>query len=287
MLFKKIAKLFAPPIVYKCMRIIRNRGNFYGIDGNFSSYQDAEKYLQREGKGDYTDPKILKQVLGAIKAVRRGEAVFERDGVLFDKAEYNYPLLCTLFKTICSCKKNDTLVNILDFGGSLGSTYFQNKYYLHDLCPFSWHICEQTHYVDLGKKEIPEIKFHKNIDEYILAGNSCDILLLSGVIQYFDDPYAWLEKLLRQPFRFIIIDRTFLHSADDRLGIQYVPPSIYDGSYPAWLLNKAKLCGFIKNAGYSMIDEWDSFDKMSVKTGLLSEDILVSSGILFELIDVL
>lgn len=192
-------------------------------------------------------------------------------------------MLATIQRTISSCKKNNKIVHILDFGGSLGSTFFQNRDYLEGIIPYEWHICEQLHFVEIGKKEIPEIHFHEDINSYVESGNPCDILLLSGVIQYFDDPMVWLEKLIRNPFQYIIIDRTFFNIDDEsRLGIQYVPPSLYDACYLCWLLSREEICGFIKSAGDKNVDEWDSFDRMPVRNRLFSQKIITSEGILFE-----
>lgn len=39
--------------------------------------------LREKGEEDYSKPEIANTVLGVIQKVRRGEAVFERDGVIF------------------------------------------------------------------------------------------------------------------------------------------------------------------------------------------------------------
>lgn len=169
---------------------------------------------------------------------------------------------------------------MLDFGGSLGSTYFQNRDILQslDVC---WHIVEQNNFVELGRKKIPEISFHKTIDEYLNGGNNPDILLLSGVIQYFDTPYKYLEKLLEAEFRFIIIDRSFFNIEHyDRLGIQYVPPSIYAAEYPVWLLDKNKVIEMVKSQGYRLLDSWESFDRMPVELRKGKRVIIKSEGFL-------
>ena len=60
----------------------------------------------------------------ALIKVKNGDAVFERDSVIFDKIHYSFPLLSAL--SLTALNHNSTL-NVLDFGGSLGSAYFQNK----------------------------------------------------------------------------------------------------------------------------------------------------------------
>ena len=121
---KTILTLIAPPVCTNAYRKMR-RGKFYGITGDFSCWDQAERYLINHGEGDYSKPEIVDQVFDAIQAVRGGKAVFERDGVLFDKQEYNYPLLAALFKTISSCKNDRDIVNILDFGEVLVALFFK------------------------------------------------------------------------------------------------------------------------------------------------------------------
>ena len=69
------------------------------FEGDYVSWQQAEASLAEYAdyaKG-YAEANILDQVSTAIQKVRKGEAVFERDGVLFDDEEYNTGLLSGLF----------------------------------------------------------------------------------------------------------------------------------------------------------------------------------------------
>ena len=71
---------------------------------------------------------ILDKVLAATLKVKQGQAVFERDSVLFDEIEYSWPLLAGLMWAAAS---NGGKLNVLDFGGALGSSYYQNRKFLH------------------------------------------------------------------------------------------------------------------------------------------------------------
>ena len=269
-----------PPIVLEIRKRIRS--NFYGISGDYKTWRDANVQLAKKNSGDYSNPAILTQVLKSVQVVRNGNAIFERDGVLFYEPDYNYPLLASLMRAMSWYKNKNMTCNILDYGGSLGSTYFQNRTYLKEMNPFVWHIVEQPNFVRVGQENIPEIQFHETLEAFQEVGNSCDILLLSGVLQYFDEPYKWLTRMLDRKFHYIIIDRTFFNFDErDRLGIQSVPPEIYSGTYPAWLLNKVKLIRQIEDAGYVKLDDWESFDRMRIKTGGRIDEKL-SEGVMFK-----
>ena len=277
-MLKKIIKAMIPPILLRLKHI---GAPFYGIKGEFSSWTDAEEALQRKGLQDYAADNILQTVWKAIQTVREGEAEFERDGVLFYKKDYNYPLLAALFYSLASIGKS---ANILDFGGSLGSTYYQNRTLLSGLgMRVCWNIVEQEKFVELGCNELPEIQFYSSIEEFCKSGKTADILLLSSVLQYFDEPYRYLERCIKAGFQYILVDRTFFNFDEDqdRIAVQYVSPEIYTAQYPVCLLSYNKVIHRMKSAGYKEVFHWNSFDCMPVDNGdILQRRILTSKGFL-------
>jgi putative methyltransferase (TIGR04325 family) len=188
--------------------------------------------------------------------VKNGEAVYERDSFIFDKIQYNWPLLASLLSI--GSNKGNTL-NIIDFGGSLGSSYFQNKHILSPLFNINWVVVEQSHFVDCGRGLITndELTFEYTIQD-AKDKLKIDAVLLSGVLQNLDNPYDWLEQILSYNFEYIIIDRTaFIDDDKDRITIQKVPEEIYKASYPAWFLNESKfLQAFESN--YNLIYDFNS-----------------------------
>ena len=232
---KQLIKLFTPPIillVYK--KIFKSR---YGWQGDYSTWRKAQKASM-----GYDSDKILQTVKHSLLKVKNGEAVYERDSVLFDEVQYNWPLLSGLM--YAAAKSNGRLY-VMDFGGSLGSTYFQNKKFLDNLHDVKWTIVEQAHFVETGKQsfETDVLKFYADIDSCVEEVKP-NVLLLSSVLQYIEKPYELLEKLLNYKFDLIIVDRTpFVHQGGDTIKLQYVDPSIYDASYPCWFFD---VQGFIK-----------------------------------------
>jgi putative methyltransferase (TIGR04325 family) len=63
----------------------------YGWKGSYSNWQTAIQH----SKG-YNASNILQKIKGATLKVKTGEAVYERDSVLFEKIEYSWPLLASL-----------------------------------------------------------------------------------------------------------------------------------------------------------------------------------------------
>lgn len=212
-----------------------------GWFGDYVNWQEAEKQCT-----GYDAINILEKVKASVLKVKNGEAAYERDSVVFDEVYCSEPLLNAL-KIIA--KENNQSLHVLDFGGSLGSSYFQNRNFLNELKELKWSIVEQKHFVDCGKEnfETEQLKFYYTIDEAIKKGKA-QVLLLSSVIQYFEKPYELIEKCLSYGFDYIIIDRTsFINKKKDRVTVQIVPEYIYKASYPAWFFNEQNFINCFSN----------------------------------------
>lgn len=224
--------------------------NFNIWNGNYNSWQEAMQHTT-----GYHDNEILEKCQTALLKVKNGEAVYERDSVLFDEIQYSWGLLAGLQKAAID---NKGKLCVLDFGGSLGSTYYQNKDFLKTLDEVQWCIVEQSNFVDCGKQyfENEQLKFYHTVDECISKHNP-NVLLLSGVLQYLEKPYEWISKFVALKIPYIIIDRTsFIQGEKDILTVQNVPKEIYKASYPSWFFIE-KI--FIKNfRKYNLVESFES-----------------------------
>jgi putative methyltransferase (TIGR04325 family) len=192
--------------------------------------------------------------------VKSGEAVYERDSVLFDEIQYAWPVLAGLMWVAARC--GGTL-NVLDFGGALGSTYFQNRAFLAAVPQVRWNIVEQPRHVETGKTwfEDDRLRFYAHIAD-CLADTQPNVVLLSSVLQYLERPYAVLDEILELPCDHIIVDRTpFWDGPTDRLCVQTVPPSIYPASYPAWILSRPLFRSHMREDWQIMVI-FDNLDKL-------------------------
>lgn len=259
----KILKYRLFLIKQRIIKLFERKPQPHGWFGNYASWDEAEK--ECEG---YSSLNILKKVGESVLKVRNGEAVYERDSVLFNEVQYSDGLIKAFNDSI----ENDSL-HIVDFGGSLGSTYFQHKQLFKDLKDLKWAVVEQKHFVDCGKKEIEidNLKFYYTIADS-LKFQTNQVLLLSSVIPYFKEPYNLISDLLKYNFEYVIIDRTaFIEGDKERITKQIVPEFIYKASYPAWFLNETKFKNAFIN-DYDLITEFDSgFDP----TSLLEEGLKV------------
>jgi len=226
--YKKLAKLLIPPSVLQRYYALNYK---LGINSGLSrDFQTWEKAV-RNSTG-YDSKVILEKTRSALLKVKRGEAVYERDSVLFDTVQYDWPLLSGLM--LAAAQTKGTL-NVLDFGGSLGSTYFQNRKFLCSLQDIRWNIVEQVNYVEEGRKyfEDDELKFYSSIED-CLAVTRPNVVLLSSVLQYLEHPYDVLSQIINLlKSCFIIINRTpFWEGHFDKICVQRVNRNIYQASYP-------------------------------------------------------
>jgi putative methyltransferase (TIGR04325 family) len=257
---KSLVKLFIPPIVFRLFST-RRKLNKDAILFQETSLSWTDILKQTSG---YTADEILSRCRDALLKVKDGEFPYERDSVLFSEKELFFPLLSALFYVSL---KRDKKLNLIDFGGSLGSTYYQNKDELKGAgISIRWKIIEQENFVKCGKEyfEDSELRFYSTFEEAIFSEGG-DICILASVLPYLEDPYAILNQIYQHKIEYIIIDRTmFLDIAnEDVLTIQTTPENIGKAVYPAWFLSLSKFLSYIKDR-YKIIFQWDAPYQMAL-----------------------
>lgn len=250
---KTFAKYWLPPAVTRAVRHIR--GGDISFEGNYLSWEAAA--AQCTG---YDAAPILAKVLEATLKVKRGEAAHERDSVLFDEIDYAWPVTAGL---MWAAAQHGGRLDVLDFGGALGSGYFQNRAFLAELLQVRWSVVEQAHYVEAGRQHIQDetLRFYSSIDS-CLAENQPNIVLLSSVLQYISEITNVIERINHSGASMLIIDRTPFNSGrDDKICIQRVPECIYEASYPMRIFSLSRFLDELNN--------WDVIAKTRCPEGSL------------------
>lgn len=245
---KKLAKRIIPPVL---LDFYSKFISPYGFKGDYDGWDEA-----KSSAIGYDSNIILNKVKESLLKVKNGEAVYERDSVIFDKIEYSWPLLSILLSIAL---ENDSQLKLLDFGGSLGSAYYQNIGFLKNLKSLSWNIVEQENFVKCGQEYFSDnnLHFYNNISDCFLADNIFAVLLASS-LQYLENPYQVLGEILSHNPKYIIIDRLPVNSIKDLPVLQKVNPVIYKASYPAWILEESKLIRFFTDNGYELKADFDA-----------------------------
>jgi len=252
--YKEILKDWMPPAM---LRVLRGMGGAVTWSGDYASWAAA-----REASTGYDSAEILERVKSSLLKVASGAAAYERDSVLFREVQYSWPLLAAL---MWIAAQNRGELGVLDFGGSLGTTYFQNRRFLTTLAKVQWSIVEQERFVEAGKRHFEDgiVRFYYDI-EGCLKDRGPNTILFSSVIQYLDNAYDLLERVTRPGFEYIVFDRTpFVPGPRDRLTVQRVSRKIYRASYPCRFFAKERFRALLQGE-FEIVAEFESSDRANI-----------------------
>lgn len=196
---------------------------------------------------------ITEAIVRASRAVREKQAKYERDGVLFDAIQHSWPLLASI---LGAPKHQKGVLGVLDWEGSLGSTYRQNQELLEAAgLETQWVIIEQDHIVEIGKSEFETSNLSFAPSTMELKDLRFDVVLFARSLCYLESPdEAIIEALALNPAR-IVIDRTpEANSPVDLIGVQRAGKRIYKASFPVHTFSSGTLAKLICNE-YSLISD--------------------------------
>jgi len=247
--WREFRSAWTPPAVsrWAAQRHSELRNTFREFDGTWGQ---AEASVT-----GYQDQTILDRVITATRAVEAGEASMERDSVLFEEREYTFPLATALLQAAAV----DGRLSVLDFGGSLGSTYRQHQPLLDRLPDVTWSVVEQPGFVSAGQEqfESERLRFFESPRE-CWDQTRPNVVVLASSLQYLEKPHHVLRELAESGPRSIVVDRTSISdSSHDQLCIQRVPEAIYPAQYPMWVLSRERVLASLPT-GWSVLASYDS-----------------------------
>lgn len=220
------------------------------LDDRVASWEVA-----REASIGYQDPRILKGVLAATQQVLSGDATHERDGFAFSDAEINWPVATGLLLGVTRAVGS---LQVLDYGGSLGSQFFQSRSILSGISQVEWAVVEQTSYVIAGRHgvRVKGLSFLEPDDP--LVPWDADVVLFGSVLQYLEDPLGPLVHAADAGAEVIIVDRTPVSNlSSHKAAVQLSPMPFGTSSYAMWIISESSLLGILGNA-YSVAATYDT-----------------------------
>jgi putative methyltransferase (TIGR04325 family) len=247
---RRLARDLLPPAVRRWGRRVFG---WHWFRGRYARWDEAQAQAQ-----SYDQPVILEKVLAATQAVRAGRAAYERDSVLFDSSSADHPLLAALLYVAAADRGR---LDVLDFGGSLGTTFWQHRHFLSSLERLNWDIVEQEHFVAAGRSNIEVAgrppRFFATIDD-AERDRKHNVLLAAGVVHCLREPHGWIDGFVGRRFDYIILHNLPLHDGEaDYLRVEHVPPTIYRASYPVWFFNRERFLAPFRD-GYEVVWEYPS-----------------------------
>jgi len=255
---KNLIKQWTPPAFLDLLRSMSNQS--IRMSGNYSNWEDAMALCE-----GYNQSVIFEKTLSSALQVKNGLKPYERDSVLFDRIVYSWPILASLN---WAAAQDSGKLRVLDFGGALGTSYFQNRKFIDHLSEVCWHIVEQPKLAELGNKHLKDnfLSFSSNIEDGFRF-SSPNFVLLSSVLQYIGDPFDVIANLANRDVSVIALDRTPFLNEDQKTFIQKqsVPSQIYSASYPCYLFNENEIISAFTKYGYQLVESFHSLDKLSTK----------------------
>lgn len=248
----------------KIRGVFRGKGqDMVSFQGRFPDFRTATEIC---GEG-YGSENIFKKVSKAAITVKEGKAAYERDSYLFYEKEYYLQLLAVLYEVYFEYGE----LNIIDFGGSLGSTFFQNKDKLVKyIDQIKWNVVEQGHFVDWGKSKLEDknLRFYYSMKEV----EKCNCVLFGSSLQYLENYHIFLKEIADRDIRYLIIDRLPV-SNDTWVSVEYVHEPIYEASYPLHIICEDELIDEVSALGYRLTQKWikDTNEVWQIDNKLIKE----------------
>ncbi len=203
-----------------------------------------------ENSKSYEDNIIAEKIIKTYEQIENYNIEFyERDGILFKQKFDEVVLLNFLNENI----KPGKFVEVLDFGGSLGSRFFSNYNYINKN-NIIWNVVEQNKFVEYGKNKLQKknLRFYYSIDECLKTKN-IDCVIFSGSLQYLEKYDETLKYINKSKISSVFIDfLTVSNFKNHKIFVQNIPKKIYKSSYPIRIFSKNKFINEIKNLEFDV-----------------------------------
>jgi putative methyltransferase (TIGR04325 family) len=235
------------------IKSVFNNTQAYYYTGDYESYEDALKHC----KG-YAAKEVFEKTCETALKVKRGDFVFERDSVGFTKAHYSFAVVAALQKIVA---QNNNELELTDFGGSLGSSYFQHKSFFTSVKKLKWKVVELPAIIDFGKVNLQDerLYFYHTIAE-AEAQQKSTVLFSSSTLQYVAKPFEWIDEFIKRDYPFILLDRiAFVKRNKHQVTVQFTNEMIYEASYPAWFFNEQLFVQYFEERGYKVHFDFPSY----------------------------
>ena len=247
---KKWFRRWIPQSVRDLINYLSGHAIYYR--GQFEDWVAA-----RAAAGGYDEESLVQRLTVAAQKVKDREAIWEQDGVTWDHIPAAPPLFAALSRVALAEKGR---LAVLDFGGAFGSSYFQCRGFLAEAKSLTWGVVEQLPLVAIGQHsfERDALRFFATIEE-AAAAHRPNVALLSGVLQYLEQPWAVIEQLIATDIPFLIIDRHPCTLTHELITVQVVPPTLYVASYPSWLFDCPRMMARLEQH-YELLSTWEGKD---------------------------
>lgn len=243
---RDVLQLVTPPLIW---RLARRLWQDQELEGPFASWDIASSRAT-----GWDNPRFAELALAAALQVKDGKAAFERDSRTHDRIVYAPIILAALLLAQAQYRR----LNVIDFGGSLGSAYFQHLNLIRSLpgVPVSWNVVERPPLAKIGaaRFQTAELRFHDD-----LAAVQLDdaVLLFTGSLQYVPDAFGLLEQAVSR-VHIVALDRVLVWTrAEHAIFVQRLDRRRFGPvTLPTRCLASQALIGWFVARGFTLVEQF-------------------------------
>jgi putative methyltransferase (TIGR04325 family) len=247
---KDILRQLTPPAVWSLAARVRSGAvqRMPQFEGPFDSWEVAK------ARADGWDAQVITdKTVAAARRVRDGLAAVEQDGV----ERTNIPYSSTILSFIALVLAKHRAIELIDFGGGLGSNYFQNRKIVRATgLPVRWNVVERAALAEIGAREFQtdELRFFPSLAE---ISPKCDSVVFTGSFQCLATPDPVLDGFAAET-RILAFDRLIVSpEAIDRIYVQHPDPVMfYRATYPTWCFSKAGFIDRLAKRGFTLVEDF-------------------------------
>lgn len=262
---KHAARAIVPPILWELARRLKSgpAGGAGAVAGSspttFSGPVASWAEARRQTDG-WDAPEITSKTLEVSLKVRDGAIAFQQDTVACESVRYSATTLAFLLLVAAGRKER---CEVVDFGGSLGTNFYQNRNVLARLgAPeIGWSIVERPDIVALGQEHFRDagLTFFSSLVELKTTRSAPpEGVLFSGSLQCVEEPWRTLDEAVALGARVLAFDR-LLVSPTERHEVYVQRPNplrYYRATYPAWCFAKAPFIAAVQARGFVLVDQF-------------------------------
>jgi putative methyltransferase (TIGR04325 family) len=258
---KQAARAVTPPLLWELARRLKSgqpkpeAARPTVFTGPLASWADALR--QSDG---WDAPAITRKTLEVSRQVRDGTIAFQQDTIAHESVRYSATVLAFL---LLATSGRTGRCEIIDFGGSLGTHYYQNRKILAQITgsTVGWNIVERPDIAALGREHFrePGLTFFASLAEAKAALSAPPAaFLFSGSLQCLEEPFRALDDAVALGARVLAFDR-LLVSPGERHEIYLQRPNpqrYYRATYPAWCFAKGPFIAAVEARGFTRVDQF-------------------------------
>ena len=183
-----------PPIV---VRAARRQGRLY------AAYKDA---IQACGESSYQQEALVNIVHEKTKRYR--DRLGNERPVDIDLSNLQMALAISVAGT-------NREIRVLDFGGACGAHYFLARSFLGGSQKLRWCVVETERMIEKARDlENGELRFFSDVQAAIEELGQVDLLFSATALQYCEDPYESLRRLVDCRATYLVLTRLLLTSGN-------------------------------------------------------------------------